>query len=123
MNHKLLRNLAKSDKHQILYHRAKEIGTLKLFNNDSDLSRIQIEFLYYLELYSSLYKDLGSHEPYISEDVINDLIRCEAYLFWKSTQKYKEEKEKSNMNKKNRGRKIDKNSNVPHMIFHRKKAK
>lgn len=118
---KLLRNLAKSDKWQIIYNRAKEIGTIKLFNNDSDFTKVQIMFLYYLELYASLYKDLGSHEPYISEDVINDSIRCEAYIFWRSTQKYKEQKQKSNSKK--RGKKIDKKTNIPHMIFHGKKAK
>jgi len=76
MNLRILRNLAKSDRWQIIYNRAKELGTIKLFDNDSDLTKAQILFLYYLELYSSLYRDLASHEPYISEAVIDDEIRC-----------------------------------------------
>lgn len=121
MTLKVLRNLAKSNKWQIIYNRAKELGTIRLFNNDTDFSKAQILFLYYLELYASLYRDLSSHEPYISEDVINDEIRCDAYIFWRSTRKYKEEKAKSKNPKK--GRKIDNKTNIPHMVFHRKKVK
>ncbi len=120
MSNSLLRKLAKSNRYQLLYNRAKELGTLRLFNNDNDLTKIQITFLYYLELYSSLYKDLGSREPYISEEVINDETRCDAYILWRSREKYKEQNKKSS---KTNGRKkrIDTSSSIPSMIFHGKK--
>ena len=55
---KRLKKLARSGQWQLLYNRAKEISNLKLFDNAGDLSLIQSYFLYYLELYSSLYGDL-----------------------------------------------------------------
>jgi len=82
MNHTALKNLARTIYAQILYHRAKELN-IRLFENDSDLSNVQIFFLYYLELYSSLYTDLQMQEEYLNEDVINDELRCEAYLLFK----------------------------------------
>ena len=121
MKIKLLKNLAKSDKYQILYNRAKDLGTISLFKNQFDFTKIQIFFLYYLELYASLYRDLSSHEPYISQEVIDDDIRCEAYVFWRSVKKYQEEKDKSKKIKK--GKKIDNNSTNPRLIFHGKKVK
>jgi len=121
MNLQALRKIAKSSKWQILYNRAKELGTIKLFENDSDLSKIQIMFLYYLELYASLYRDLGSNEPYISEKVINDELRTDAYVLWRSTKKNKEKQEKTDT--KNNKRQIDNESNIPRMVFHRKKVK
>jgi len=80
MNYKTLEQLAKTDRWQIIYNRSKEINGLQLFNNTSDLSCLQIMFLYFLSLYSMLYQDLNSNEEYISEDVINDELRTEAYL-------------------------------------------
>ena len=67
MNLTILKKLARSDKYQILYNRAKEIGTLKLFGNDYDLSGIQISFLYLLQMYNVLYQDLAEDRDYISE--------------------------------------------------------
>lgn len=62
MNLTILKKLAKSDQWQTLYNRAKEIGTLKLFSNDFDLSGIQIFFLYLLQMYNILYQDLAEVE-------------------------------------------------------------
>jgi hypothetical protein len=86
MNIIALKTLAKSTHAQILYHRAKDIN-IRLFNNDSDLSNVQIFYLYFLELYSMLYTDLQMQEEFISEDVINDELRCEAYLLYKKVNK------------------------------------
>ena len=89
MNFKALKKLARSNRWQILYQRAKEIGTLKLFNNDSDLASDQIWMLYFLEMFSGLYLDLAMKEENISEEVIQDDIRSEAYLLWKKEKKDK----------------------------------
>ena len=78
-----LRNLAKSNKYQLLYNKAKDFSSLKLFYNDIKLSGIQIYFLYYLEMYKILYDDLALGKKFISEDVIKDSIRTDAYLLWK----------------------------------------
>lgn len=94
MNFKLLQKLSRSNKWQILYNRAKELGTLRLFKNDIDLTKIQIWMLYFLEMYSSLYTDLAMNEDYISEDVIEDDLRCEAYLLYRKEKSKKENKRK-----------------------------
>ena len=94
MNFKLLQKLSRSNKWQVLYNRAKELGTLRLFKNDIDLTKIQIWMLYFLEMYSSLYTDLAMNEEYISEDVINDDLRCEAYLLYRREKNKKENKRK-----------------------------
>jgi len=98
MNFTALKKLAKSDKYQILYNRAKEIGTLKLFRNDYDLSGIQTSFLYLLQMYNVLYRDLSEDRDYISEEVIADDIRTEAYLLLR--QELIKKKDKKNYSKK-----------------------
>lgn len=117
MNQRILRKMARSDRFQMLYNRAKELGTLRLFKNDSDLTKIQTFFIYYLELYSGLYKDLNSKEPYITEEVIENDIRTDAYILWRRKLKHKEQQElKSKKGKKT----VDNNSNIPTLIFNRK---
>ncbi len=98
MNVTALKKIAKSDQWQILYNRAKEIGTLKLFDNGSDLSGIQINFLYLLQMYNVLYQDLAEKRDYISEEVIADDIRTEAYLLLR--QEIINQKDKKNNSKK-----------------------
>jgi len=98
MNTTVLKKLAKSDSWQILYNRAKEIGTLKLFNNASDLSGVQVFFLYLLQMYNVLYQDLAESRDYITEEVIEDDIRTEAYLLLR--RELRNKKTKKNYNKK-----------------------
>ena len=95
MNYKLLKKLTRSSKWQVLYNRAKELGTLRLFKNDIDLTKVQIWMLYFLEMYNSLYMDLAMNEEYISEEVISDDLRCEAYLLYKKVKNKKGNKQKS----------------------------
>lgn len=90
-----LRRLARSSHWITLYNRSKEIGSIKLFNNDSDYSSLQVNFLRWLELMSGLYMDIALGEEFISEQVIEDEIRTNAYLFYKS-KKREEEKLKKN---------------------------
>jgi hypothetical protein len=87
MNFDVLRKIARSVKYQNLYCRTKELNNIKIFNNDSDFSYIQSMFLYYLELYNSLYTRLAQAEENLNEDIIEDWIRTEAYLFWKEKNK------------------------------------
>jgi len=111
MDFTILKKLAKSDKYQILYNRAKEIGTLKLFSNDSDLSGIQLWFLYLLQMYNILYQDLAEDRDYISEEVIADDIRTEAYLLLRK--QIKNKKNKINPSKKE----VNTSGEIPGIIF------
>jgi hypothetical protein len=116
MNHKALREIARSDKWQSLYARAKELSSIRLFNNTIDFTKIQIWFMYYLEMYQSLYIDLNSGERMISEDVIKDDLRAEAYITYKNEER----------KKRNRGEDIEKNKltstgGLPSVRFVRKK--
>ena len=95
----LLRKLAKSTYWQNCYVNAKELGNISLFNNNKP-TKIQILFLHWLSVYNSLYHDLSNEEDYISEDVINDDIRADAYLYWRRKAKDKSKKE-SNENSDN----------------------
>ena len=109
-----LQTLARSNNAQIMYHRAKELGTLRLFNNDTDLSQIQITYLYYLELFSMLYTDLQMEEPYISEQIIEDPIRVEAYLLYRRINR-------KNKNQKSNTKGVIDTAGQGSLIFKRKK--
>ena len=91
-----LRKLASSHYWQILYNRCKEIGSLKLFVNETDLSNIQIVMLQWLEIYSTLYTDLSLGEDLISEAVIHDEIRTDAYLLYKRKKRNKKDIKEDN---------------------------
>lgn len=93
-----LQEISKSNKHQILYREAQKIG-LKLFNNNSDLGKHQIIYLNYLELFKNLYDELASGEEYLTEEVINNEVRCAAYLVYRRD-KNKEKKPKKRNNSK-----------------------
>jgi len=112
MNLKILRTLAKSEKFQALYRRAKDTGVIKIFKNDYNLSKIQDWFFYYLEVYNMLYQDLANKEPYLTEEVIKNDLRCDAYLLMKSKTKNKKEE-------KNKKEAIT-SSNIPSIIFKKK---
>jgi hypothetical protein len=79
-----LRTLARSAKWQIIYARSKETSGIQLFTNVTDLSAIQVSFLQWLEIYHSLETDLAMKEKFISRDVIENDVRCDAYLYCRS---------------------------------------
>jgi len=99
MNIKLLKKLARSNKYQLLYSQAKDLS-LKLFKNEEELSKIQLLFLNWLSIYNMLLTDLASKEKYISEEVIDDDIRTEAYLLYKEHIRKYGDKTDTNKNKK-----------------------
>jgi len=117
INYNVVKKLAKSTEWQGLYRRAEKIGTLQLFKNTMDLSKVQSILLYYLEIYHTLYQDLVNNEKYISEEVINDDIRCEAYLLYRMEIKNKE-KSKTASSK----REISNSGNLPTVIFKNKEV-
>ena len=113
---KVLQNLARSNTAQLIYRHAKELSGIRLFNNDTDLSHIQVLYLYYLSLYESLYTDLAMQEPYLTEEVINDNLRVEAYLLYK---KVNRKNKKQNTNTKD----VIDNVGNGSLIFRRKQVK
>lgn len=93
---KYVRKLARSYRWQFLYARAKELNNIKLFENDTDFTYLQYMFLRWLTVYHSLYTDLATGEDYISEEVIKDDLRTEAYLLLKSKENRDKKKGKNN---------------------------
>jgi len=119
-----LRKLARSSQYQVLYVRAKELGCIHLFENTSDLSRIQMEFLYWIALYNRLYQDLAMGEDCLTEEIIDDDLLCDCYLIWEEKVKRKREKDSlKNPNKYSKSksikRQIDHSASAPSVVFTR----
>lgn len=96
----VIRQLAKSAYWQNIYSASKEIGTIRLFENENNYSGLQSLFLYWLKIYDLLYSELTQKEyKYLDENVINDDCRCDAFLYWRGQikeaelDKYKQEKQ------------------------------
>lgn len=83
----LVRKLAKGSDWQTLYSMSKD-GTIKLFSNDYDLTLLQINFIRYLNFYSSLYLDIALND--VNEDVLKDDLYEDAYMMFKNSKKNRE---------------------------------
>jgi len=80
-----IRKLARSIYYQNIYKSAKEIGSIQIFANNTNLSGLQTLLLFWLPIYESLYTDLHNKEwRYLDEKVIEDDCRCDAFLYWRS---------------------------------------
>lgn len=115
---KIIRKLAKSHKYQTLYNRAKEINNFCLFGNINNFSYLQCLILDWIEAYNVLYRDLAHDEENISQEVIDDDLRAEAYLFWKA---YKKIKKQDKVTEKRNEVKVTPND-IPKMIFTEKRT-
>jgi len=100
-----IRQLARSPYWLNLYKSSKEIGTIQLFENISNYSGLQNLFLFWLSVYESLYQDLAQQEwKYLDEKVIENDIRTDAFLYWRSKMReqdllnYKREQKVSKLN-------------------------
>jgi hypothetical protein len=107
----VIRKLARSQYFQNIYSASKEVGTIKIFDNDTNYSGLQSLFLYWVRVYDLLYTELSSKEwKYLDEKVIEDDVRTDAFLHWRSLQrsneidKYKQEQKASKMNFKKPGK-------------------
>jgi len=83
----ILRKLARSSKYQMIFTGMKELNGIKMFRNEIDFTGIQLLFLRWASVYHSLYTDLAMEKSYISEAVIQDDIRTEAYLLYRREHK------------------------------------
>lgn len=80
-----IRKLAKSVYWQNLYSASKTIQGVHLFNNDTNYTSLQLKFLYWLSVYEMLYEELAQHkDEYLTEKVIEDDIRTNAYLLYRN---------------------------------------
>lgn len=95
----ILRKLARSDKWQRLYIRAKELNGIHLFSNNSDLSDSQMAFLQWIEIYSVLREDIVMKRPGINEEILEDDIRTDAYLLVRPSLLEKEDKDSKKKNR------------------------
>lgn len=73
------------------------MAQIGLFENKIDYTPLQIQFLQWLEIYHSLEVDLATKKSHISREVIDDDIRTDAYLYWRSITENKTEKEISSL--------------------------
>jgi len=113
-----LRVLARGRKWQTIFTLAKEIHNIKLFENNIDLTPIQLLFLEYLQVYYNLYIDISMGEEHIDEDVMNDWLRVDSYLYYKSKKRKEQLKEfKEGKNKINHKDNIDKFSDIPKIRY------
>jgi len=91
-----LMKLASTNYWQTVYKASKD-GLVELFHNKTDLSNVQIEFLYYLRIYEICYEELGTKEyPFLDEKLIADPIRVKAFMYWRKQYIDKKVKEAKN---------------------------
>jgi len=97
MTNNPIRKLARTDYWQTLYNQAKELS-INLFDNNSNFSELQITFLKWLNLYSSVMTDLLIGKEYLTEEIIDNDIDLDAYLYFRKTNKddYKSEEKPIN---------------------------
>jgi len=94
-----IRVLAKQYKNQLLYARFKE-GNLDLFPNRIDLTPIQINYLHWLEIYSSLYSDLCSYlTKELDEEILEDDFLTDCFLIWQRKEEENKAKERNKADK------------------------
>jgi hypothetical protein len=81
----IIRKLARSTYYQQLFHSSKNCNGIYLFENQTNFSGIQSLFLYWLETYSLLFKELSQLEwENLDEKVLKDDYRTDCFLYWRS---------------------------------------
>lgn len=109
INNNPLRTLARSEYWQNMYRNSKE-HNIKLFANESEMSRLQIVFLSYISLYDQVYTDIASNDSGIMDlDRIKDDMLIDAYITAKRKNK--------NKKKDNRDKQKMNNSGIPSVSF------
>lgn len=85
-----VKTIAKSIYWQSIFINSKE-HNIKLFENNSDLTSLQVEFLYYLGYFNNAITDVAA--GLVSEKILQDEIYLEAYNKYKRMS-FKKEKNK-----------------------------
>ena len=96
-----IRKLARSIYWLELYRASKDISSISLFNNSTNLSGLQSLLLYWLRTYDMLYTELAEKEwDNLDEKVIENDKRCDWFLCYRADQiKKKIKKHKDEMRK------------------------
>lgn len=79
-----LRLLAKSNYYQTIFTFMKE-GPFRLFENDTDLTSLQLDFLVYLSFYDSIKTDISLGE--VSPKVLDNFVYEDAYCIYRNTKR------------------------------------
>jgi hypothetical protein len=80
-----IRDLVLSHKYQVLL-KSKDLN-LRLFKNEFDLNKSQIEFLYWADIYNRLFEILATKRfKNLTEKVILNKTRCDAFMVWLNKQ-------------------------------------
>ena len=104
-----IRYLARSLYYQEIYKASKDCSGIYLFDNQTNFSRYQYNFLHWLRVYSMLYEELYSLEwKNLDQAVLEDNDRCDAFLYWRSKQQEKKIRKYQKDERKN----SPKNSNM-----------
>ena len=110
-----IRTLARTLYWQKLYNQSKNGSGIYLFENNTKFSGIQTLFLYWLEVYHILYKELAEMEwENLDEKVLKDDIRTDAFLYWRNKQQEKELFQIRKEERLSKNKKIKDKSNVKH---------
>lgn len=81
-----IRQLAMSNYWQSLYKASKENG-IQLFENNTNLSGLQIIFLYWCEIYSFIYDLIAKKEyDFLNIKYLESDIRVDAFLYYRRRQ-------------------------------------
>jgi len=95
LNYTLLRKLAKTPHYQDLYNLCKELK-MNFFENNSQLTSIQITFLKYVCFYYSIFMDVSIGD--VSERVLEDEIYEDSYALYKNKKDKKTYKQGTQQN-------------------------
>jgi len=90
----VIRKFARSWEYQTLFSTAKNMS-LGIFAGKKEFNKIQLLFFHWQAVYSSLLEIKGSGMDFIPDDMLNDDIRVNAYLYAKMNQKKSEEENES----------------------------
>ena len=115
-----LRKLARSSEYQHLFSIGKDISGIQLFNNTTDFSKIQLEFLYWTSLYNRLYTELAyGDSQFLTKEIIEDDFSCDCYLIWEQHNRKNKNKEKdASHDKRMKNKKFIKDDpKIPSVIF------
>jgi hypothetical protein len=76
-----IRKLAKNSDSQFLFSLNKDMPFLQLFENNNQLSMVQLTYLRYLNFYSSIMMDIALDE--VTDIVLKNEVFEDAYMYWK----------------------------------------
>ena len=103
-----LRKMARSTYWQNLYNASQDLSNVSLFFNTTNLSGLQVLFIYWLKVYHSVYENIQNMDfDFLDAQIIKDDVRVDAFIYWRS--KYYES-ERQRYNDEVKGQKLNKNT-------------